>query len=69
MAYVYPNYKSKKEFKQAVIDGKQHEPFNPSGLYPVTENGRISIEGPHYPQPHKWYADCDVKDGIITKVQ
>jgi len=69
MAYVDPNYKSKKEFKTAVAEGKQLRPYNHGGMYPVPENGRISIEGPHYPQPHKWYADCDVKDGIITKVR
>ena len=69
MAYVDPNYKSKKEFKEAVASGKQHRPYNPSGMFPVTKNGRISIEGPHYPKPHTWYADCDVVNGIITKVR
>ena len=69
MAYVNPNYKSKKEFKAAVAEGKQLEPYNPSGMFPVPQNGRVVIEGPHYPQPHKWYADCDVQNGIITKVR
>lgn len=68
MAYVDPNYKSKKDFKAAVDSGVIHRPYNPSGMFPVTDNGRISIEGPHYPKPHKWYASCDVEDGIITKV-
>jgi hypothetical protein len=69
MAYVDPNYPSKKDFKTAVAAGKQHYPYNAGGMYPVTQNGRVSIEGPHYPKPHKWYADCDVKDGVITKVR
>lgn len=69
MAYVSPNYKTKKDFKAAVANGVVHRPYNPSGMFPVEQNGRISIEGPHYPKPHTWYADCDVTNGIITKVR
>ncbi len=69
MAYVDPNYATKKEFKAAVDAGKEHRPFNPSGMFPSVLSGRITIEGPHYPKPHKWCADCDVVDGIITKVR
>lgn len=69
MAYVSPNYKTKKAFKDAVAAGKIHEPYNPSGMFEIPRNGRIVIEGPHYPEPHKWYADCDVTSGIITKVR
>jgi hypothetical protein len=68
-AYVDPNYKSKKEFKAAVLAGVQHQVYNPSGLFPTTQNGRTVVEGPHYPQPHRWYADCDVVNGIVTKVR
>lgn len=42
----------------------QPGPFG--GSEPV--NGTFSVEGPHYPQPHKWYARCTAKDGIIIKV-
>lgn len=69
MAYVDPNYKTKKQFKEAVKNGVAHYPYNPSGMYPTAQDGRISIEGPHYPQPHSWYADCDVVNGVITKVR
>jgi hypothetical protein len=31
-------------------------------------DGTIYCEGPHYPQAHKWYAQCTVKDGVIVKV-
>ncbi len=68
MAYVNPNYKSKKQFKEAVVKGIKHSPYSP-GPFPVTQNGRITIEGPHYPEPHRWYADCDVENGVITKVR
>lgn len=69
MAYVDPNYKTKKAFREAVEKGVQHRPYNPAGIFSVATNGSITIEGPHYPQPHKWYAACEVKDGVITKVR
>lgn len=69
MAYVDPNYKSKKAFKDAVKAGVQHRPYNPGGMYPVPENGPVAIEGPHYPKPHTWYASCIVADGVIVSVK
>ncbi len=32
-------------------------------------NGTFCCEGPHYPEPHKWYATCTAKDGVIIKVK
>ena len=32
-------------------------------------NGTFCCEGPHYPEPHKWYATCTAKDGVIVKVK
>lgn len=69
MAYVNPNYKTKKEFKAAVANGKAHYPFNPSGMFPDPQNGTIYVEGPHYPQPHKWYAECKVENGVVISVK
>lgn len=69
MAYVDPNYKTKKEFKAAVVAGVKHTPYNPSGMFPTPINGPITIEGPHYPKSHTWYASCEVKDGIVVKVK
>lgn len=69
MAYVDPNYKTKKDFKQAVADGKVHRPYNPSGMFPTKQNGTEFIEGPHYPHPHTWYAQVEVRDGIVVKVK
>jgi hypothetical protein len=66
MSYVNPNYKSKKDFKSAVAAGKRHETYNPSGIFPTPQNGSDVIEGPHYPQPHRWYCQVKVKDGIVV---
>jgi len=68
MAYVDPNYKTKKELKAAVEAGKLLAPYNPSGMFPEKQNGETTIEGPHYPEAHRWYARVEVKDGYITKV-
>ena len=65
MAYVNPNYKSKKEFILAVKAGVRHETYNPSGMFPTVQNGTDVIEGPHYPKPHKWYSSVFVENGIV----
>jgi hypothetical protein len=43
--------------------------FQP-GLGPDLSNftGRVALEGPHYPKPHTWYAEAELKDGIVIKV-
>lgn len=67
MAYVDPNYKTKKAFREAVERGVQHETYNPSGMFPVKQNGRDVVEGPH--GYHKWWAQVVVKDGIVISVK
>ena len=32
-------------------------------------DGEFSVEGPHYPEPHRWYARVTLKNGIVTKVK
>ncbi len=32
-------------------------------------NGTVTIEGPHYPQPHSWYGVATIKDGVVVKVK
>ncbi len=68
MAYVRPNYKTKKALKEAVAGGEQVEVYNP-GLGAATLNGTEWVEGPHYPAPHSWYAEVQVRDGIVVKVK
>lgn len=67
MAYVDPNYPSKKAFKEAVANGVLHHPYSP-GPFGCPENGDVTIEGPHYPKPHRWYARVRVVDGVVVKV-
>ena len=67
MAYVEPNYRTKKELKQAVAAGKNVRVFSP-GPFGCNLNGNEFIEGPHYPEPHKWYAQVQVVEGKVVKV-
>ena len=68
MSYVDPNYSSKKLFRAAIAAGVKHRTYNPSGLWPTPQQGADVIEGPHYPQPHRWYAAVTVADGVVTKI-
>jgi hypothetical protein len=59
-----------------VLANIQRRPVNPvryfqpgpfGGNEPM--NGTFGCEGPHYPEPHRWYATCTAKDGVIIKVR
>lgn len=55
--YTSKNFKTKKQLKEAVGLGS-----------PVT-NGTDCVEGPWYPEPHRWYATVTVENSVITKVR
>ena len=68
--YTDINFKTKKALKQAVAEGKRvtyHQP-GPFGGNEQT-SGTFCCEGPHYPQPHRWYAECTAENGVIVKVK
>lgn len=69
MAYVDPNFKTKKLFKEAVAAGYEpitiYQPF----MGEVPTDGYISVEGPHYPEPHRWYARVKLVDGKVVEVR
>ena len=65
--YCSYNFKSKKALKDAVAKGEHHTVYAP-GLGSVPINGTCAVEGPHYPEPHRWYAKVTLKDSIIVKV-
>jgi len=67
--YATQNFKSKKALKQAVADGKQVTIWNPGSFGEPPQNGTVCLEGPHYPEPHKWYASATLKDGYVVKVK
>ena len=66
--YTEQDFKTKKAFKEAVAAGTEVRLFAP-GLGEPKHNGEESVEGPHYPKPHSWYARVVVKDGVVVKVK
>lgn len=66
--YVSPNFKTKKALKEAVAAGKVVRVFSPSP-FPCPTEGRVTVEGPHFPEPHRWYAVVEVKEGRVIKVK
>lgn len=69
--YVSPNFKSKKALKDAVKAGQTVTVFQPNNMFnmQVPENGDVTVEGPHYPEPHKWYGGVTLKDGKVVAVR
>jgi hypothetical protein len=65
--YVSPNFKTMKSMKEAVAAGAKVCVYSP-GPFPAPEQGVAFVEGPHYPEPHRWYAKVEVKDGMVVKV-
>lgn len=68
--YTEQNFRTKKEFREAVAAGLEIRIFQPGpfgGNEP--DNGTVCIEGPHYPEAHKWYATATVQDGKVIKVR
>ena len=66
--YTVRNFKTKKALKEAIANGEQVEIYAP-GLGQPKENGTESVEGPHYPAPHTWYAQVTMKNGIVVGVR
>jgi hypothetical protein len=68
--YTDVNYRTKKELKGAVAAGERVTVYQPGpfgGQPPKT--GKITLEGPHYPEPHRWYAEAWLENGYIVKVK
>lgn len=69
MAYTDRNFKTKKALKEAVATGETLTVYQPGPFGGSVPDGKATLEGPHYPAPHTWYAQVEVKDGIIIKVK
>lgn len=68
MAYVSPNVKTKKELKELVGESKIITVYT-SGIGHVPYTGIVFLEGPHYPEPHTWYAEGTMVNGKLVKVK
>ena len=68
--YTTRNFKTKKALRTALAAGEHITYFQP-GPFGGNEprDGIIYLEGPHYPEAHRWYARAEVRDGVVIKVK
>jgi len=69
MTYVSPNFPTKKALKEAIAEGKPIDVYEPGSFGSVPLNGTVYLEGPHFPKPHKWYAQGTMENGKLIKVK
>ena len=70
MAYTDINFKTKKALREAIAAGQEVTVYQPGPFGPDCKaNGTISLEGPHYPAAHSWYATATLVNGLVVKVK
>lgn len=71
MAYTITNFKTKKQLKDAVASGQVVQCYQPGPFSKDLSNytGQLALEGPHYPEPHRWYASAKLVDGVVVSVK
>lgn len=67
MAYSVINFRSKKALREAVESGVEVAIYSP-GPFGCKENGQEFLEGPHFPEAHRWYANVEVRNGVVVRV-
>lgn len=68
MAYTEINFKTKKALKESFAAGRKLRVYQPGPFGPDVPDGEATIEGPHHPQPHRWYVRVEVKNSVVTKI-
>jgi hypothetical protein len=66
--YVTPNFPSKAAARRAIAAGTKVELILYGPFDKLIDNGTVAVEGPHYPQPHKWWGTAHVKGGRVVKI-
>ena len=72
--YTTTNFKSKKALKDAVAGGKTIGVYQPNDMFGNPKaspdfSGTAAVEGPHFPEPHKWYGTVTIEKGKIVAVK
>lgn len=69
--YASVNTKTKKDLKDRIAKGEKItvRTLTPMGDNIVKGNESVTLAGPWYPEPHKWYAEGVVENGILVKVK
>lgn len=69
MAYTQRNYPTRKALIEDFTNGKPVAVFQPGPFGPDVKDGTAFLSGPHAPKPHKWYAQVEVKDGLVVAIK
>jgi len=74
--YTERNFKTKKDLKNAVSEsqagGTPVMVFDTALIGAKSQadiNGTVYLEGPHYPEPHRWYAQAQCESGKILSIK
>lgn len=67
--YTEKNYPTKKALIADVKAGHQVRVFQPNDIFGHSGNGSVTIEGPHYPKPHRWYASATIENFVIKTIR
>jgi hypothetical protein len=62
MSYTVFDFPTKKALREALASGATVRCYNP-GPFPL-QPGVITLEGPHYPKPHRWYAEARIDESL-----
>ena len=69
MAYTDKNYRTGKALKEDFAAGKVITVYQPGPFGPTVADGTVCLEGPHYPEPHKWYVSASVVGGVVVAIK
>ena len=53
-----------------VTEGRTIPIFDPGaglGIGDPTETGQVLVQGPHYPEPHRWYAQVWIEESNVVR--
>ena len=67
--YTVENFASKAALKRAFNGGVAVEVYQPGGMFAGQTDGVVTLEGPHFPAMHTWYATATIADGVIVKIK
>ena len=68
--YCDRNFKTKKALREAVTKGETISVYQPGPFGSgCVDSGLVTVEGPHYPSAHTWYARVRVVGGRVVTVK
>ena len=72
IVYAATNFRTKKALREAIERGERIG-LKPTNRYEAAEASKIGayethIEGPWFPEPHRWYAKVAIENGAIVRV-